>query len=269
MPSFKIETCEHGFPKSVSCPKCNPPERDPNAQYCQHGRAIEDFCRDCQAIKYKEEEAKRIENKKNTLRETINNPKEILKRYCVPAKYLNSSFETFAGNDKLVTECRTYKGGGLVLFGNTGCGKTHLAVSIMRNLYITNITDIVNKEWDSENCYEAKRQIFKPIPDLLLEIRSSFQAGTKETEEAIIDKYSTIPFLVLDDLGSEKTTEFAITTLYIILDHRDRELMPTVITTNLNNKEIEDKLGARIASRMAGMKNIKINMPDYRKMRKS
>jgi DNA replication protein DnaC len=73
--------------------------------------------------------------------------------------------------------------------------------------------------------------------------------------------------LVLDDLGAEKTTEFAITTLYIIIDRRIRDAKRTIITTNLSLKEIEDKLDARIASRLSGMQNVKISMPDYRKKR--
>jgi DNA replication protein DnaC len=73
--------------------------------------------------------------------------------------------------------------------------------------------------------------------------------------------------LCLDDLGAEKTTEYAITTLYLIIDRRIRNEMQTIITTNLSLDEIEATLGARIASRLAEMKIIKINMPDYRKKR--
>jgi len=74
-------------------------------------------------------------------------------------------------------------------------------------------------------------------------------------------------FLIIDDLGAEKSTEFSITTLYIILDRRIRELKTTIITTNLSMSQIEEHLGARIASRLSEMKNIKINMPDHRKRR--
>jgi len=88
-----------------------------------------------------------------------------------------------------------------------------------------------------------------------------------ETEEEIVNFYSDMDFLIIDDLGAEKSTEFSITTLYIILDRRIRELKTTIITTNLSMSQIEEHLGARIASRLSEMKNIKINMPDHRKRR--
>lgn len=267
---LNIDICEHGFPKSVTCPKCNPPEIDENAARCEHGNIISEgyYCSICLNAQRQARMEKEIEEKKNRLLDLIKNPEIELRGFMIPAKYISSSFETFTGNEKLVSECMAYSEGGLVLYGNTGCGKTHLAVSIMRNMYKSNINEIINSLSDQLPDYsKIKKQIFKPVPDLLLEIRSAFKDGASESEDDIIKKYSRVPLLVLDDLGSEKTSEYSITTLYIIIDRRDRELMPTIITTNLNPKEIEEKLGARIASRLSGMKNIKINMPDYRKKR--
>lgn len=197
----------------------------------------------------------------------IENPSRELISHGVPPKYAGCSFENFKGNDKAVSECRGYTDGGLVLYGNTGCGKTHLAAAIARERLIRRLNDILGKDDLGKMTYTYGRMIFVTVPDLLLDIRESFKSEAKESEAEIIDTYSSVQFLVLDDLGSEKTSEYAITTLYIILDRRDREMKSTVITTNLSLKEIEDKLNARISSRMAGMKNIKINMPDYRKRR--
>lgn len=261
-----IEMCEHGIPKIAPCSKCNPPEIDKNAEHCEHGylKYEGSRCPDCEEKEYQ----KRYElREKDNFRELLEHPEDSLKRFGIPTKYISSSFETFTGNEKLVNDCRAYKNGGLVLYGNTGCGKTHLAVSIMRNRYKINLTELINMEWKRDYGYMTESQIFKPVPDLLLKIRGAFKEGAEESEQQIIDKYSKVPLLVLDDLGSEKTSEYSITTLYIIIDRRDRELMPTIITTNLTPKEIEEKLGARIASRLSGMKNIKINMPDYRKKR--
>lgn len=193
----------------------------------------------------------------------------------IPRRYWGCSLDTFEGNPKLVNECRSYIEGGMVLSGNTGCGKTHLAISLMKEYeYRKKLKGYErNKAMIHENpegMYSPTtiRMKFITIPDLLLEIRSSFKESSSiQSEESIIDEYTEITFLVLDDLGSEKTSEYAITTLYIILDRRDREMMDTIITTNLSLAMVEEKLSARIASRMAGMKNIKINMHDYRKKR--
>jgi len=167
----------------------------------------------------------------------------------IPRLYYGCSFNNFQGNDKLISDIKNIivDKENVVLRGNTGCGKTHLAVSMLK----TGID------------YYCK---FISVPNLLLKIRSSFNGGS-ETEEEIINNFSGYKTLVLDDLGAEKTSEFSITTLYLILDRRISECRQTIITTNLSQKEIEEVFGARIASRMAGMVNLKINMSDYRKKR--
>ena len=167
----------------------------------------------------------------------------------VPKLFRGCTFESYQGNDKLVTDLIAIAGSDdhVIIRGNTGCGKTHLAVAMIQG-------------------QTALRTLFVTVPDLLLKIRSSFNGGG-EREDEIIGRYSEIAILVLDDMGAEKPSEFAITTLYIILDRRIRECRKTIITTNLSKEEIAETFGARIASRLAGMENIKINMPDYRKNR--
>lgn len=174
-------------------------------------------------------------------------PSWVGKRNGISKFYKDCSFETFFGNDKLISYLQEISktDQSVVMRGSTGCGKTHLAISVAK---------------------EQSDFIFISVPDLLLKIRSSFNGG-QESEDEIIKEYSSAQVLILDDMGAEKTSEFAITTLYIILDRRIRECLKTIITTNLSQAEIEQTFGARIASRMAAMENIKINMPDYRKKR--
>lgn len=232
------------------------------AEPCKHG-AMEEWCGKCL-----EDNAARRRTER--LRTELNNPKKptLIERIAringVPAKYLESDFMSFAGNDKLVSELDKWSGGSVVLFGNTGCGKTHLAVAMMKKSISAHIHAEIERNSSQPKSYEPR---FKSAPELLLEIREAFRPGAEESEREIINRYCTADLLVLDDLGSEKTSEYSIATLYLIIDRRDRELMPTIITTNLSQKEIEEKLGARIASRLAGMRNYKINMPDYRKKR--
>ena len=251
-----IETCKHGVPVSIFCSACEREkdiaELSEDHPACNHGNpeGYCDMCKDEQDVIVREKEDQdRVEKEEALRQHRYNNPD--LAGCNIPKKYADCSLDGFKGNDKLVGACSKYYGGGMVLYGNTGCGKTHLAVSLMREM--ARVGD--------------KQQWFETVPDLLLKIRSSFRDGASETEDKIVDRYSTIPLLVLDDLGSEKATEFAITTLYIILDRRDREMLDTIITTNLSLEEIGGRLSARIASRLSGMKNIKINMPDWRKKR--
>lgn len=166
------------------------------------------------------------------------------------AKNRRQTFESFSGNDRLVSTLKELSNAtdSIVMAGKTGCGKTHLAVAMM------------------QEC-QLRHQIFVPVPELLLRIRTSFDGKSKDTEAGIINEYAVADLLVMDDLGAEKTTEYSITTLYLILDRRNRAEKKTIVTTNLTLEEIEKSMGSRIASRLAEMKVIKITMPDYRKRR--
>lgn len=167
------------------------------------------------------------------------------KRQGIPKLYSGCTLENYEGNEKLVKDLQEIHSDGIILRGPTGCGKTHLAIAMIR---------------------ADARAYFITVPDLLLKIRGSFSGG-EHSEEEIVRRYSELPALVLDDLGSEKASEFSIAALYLILDRRIRDCRRTIITTNLSQDDIEKIFGARISSRLAGMENIKINMPDYRKKR--
>lgn len=179
-------------------------------------------------------------------------PDEVIwKRNNIPKRYIGSSFDTFAGNDPLVKTVQSYLEGDsdIIFMGKTGSGKSHLAASCLKELRI---------DWAR----------FVTAPELLLEIRASFgNREEKETEQEIINRYCEYQILVLDDLGAEKSSDYSITTLYLIIDRRIRNCKRTIITTNLTLEEIELNLDARIASRLSGMKIVKITMPDYRKKR--
>lgn len=132
----------------------------------------------------------------------------------------------------------------LFVTGAFGTGKTHYAIAAIKS-YVDNLPD---------SCFVepfTHIPVFITVPDLLLKIRSTF--SLERCEEEIVDKYSNTPLFVLDDLGAEKTTEFSLQTLYIILNRRYNEQLQTIITSNLTLDEVKDKLGDRIASRIAGM----------------
>jgi DNA replication protein DnaC len=175
--------------------------------------------------------------------------KRMTVQHYIPRKYIGCSLETFKGNQRLVDALKVCSKGdeSVVIMGNTGCGKTHLAVAMMFDA-------------DSDS-------LFTTAPELLLEIRESFRDSSPQSEREIVDRYSRYPLLVLDDLGAEKSTEWSITTLFLIIDRRIRDCRKTIITTNLTMEQIEQVFGARVASRLSAMRVIRIGMPDYRKKR--
>ena len=103
---------------------------------------------------------------------------------------------------------------GLFLHGEKGTGKTKLAAIIA-----------------NERARAGKAVLFASVPDLMADIRNSFKDGT--TSEAVQAVKNT-PFLVLDDLGAEKMTEWVGEQLFCIVNHRYNECLQTVVTSNYN-----------------------------------
>ena len=131
--------------------------------------------------------------------------------------------------------------------GKNGSGKTHLAVAVMREFAL-----------NLNQCY------FITVPELLFRIRSRIRQSVEGGEEGIIKKFKNYEFLILDELGAEKVTDYSLQILYLIIAGRENSLRPTLITSNLSLQGIEDKLDPRLASRIAGGKVIKFECDDYR-----
>jgi len=180
-----------------------------------------------------------------------------LQKSGVPLKYLKCSFENFhiiAENRGCVSACRHYlmhhrpDYSSLYLFGNCGTGKTHLAAAITRELLL-----------------KGQPVTFTCVPRLCFEVKKVFDGDLKVTEHNAIKAYTSCEYLVLDDLGAEKSTEWVKKTLGYIIYERDNMFKPTIITSNLSLDETANRIDPRISSRIAGMgRIIHVQGPDWR-----
>ena len=185
------------------------------------------------------------------------NIKKCLESAGVPPKYLGCSFENFKvtkENHTYFSACKKYASapnGGLFLYGSYGTGKTHMAAAIARELLL-----------------RGEKVAFTSTPKLLFQIRKSFQKETEE-EEQYISPYISCRYLVLDDFGMGKVTEWTRQTLAYIVCERDDNMKPTIVTSNLSLDEIAEKIDGRISSRLAGMgRVIQFKGRDYRLRRR-
>lgn len=136
----------------------------------------------------------------------------------------------------------------LVLSGPVGVGKTHLAVAIAQHAI----------ERHQMNAY------FAAVPDLMDHLRAAFSPGASEGYDERFEEIRNAQLLVLDDLGTENATPWAKEKLYQIINHRYVDRLPTVITTNVELRSIDD----RIASRMLDSRlstHIDIDASDFRR----
>lgn len=121
----------------------------------------------------------------------------------------------------------------LVLQGNYGCGKSHMLEGALRELLHRGMT--------------VRYEVAKRYLDRL---RGSYDKGMEDSFKQLCDWYRGIGILALDDVGLEKSSDFAATELTDLVDERLNYGRPTIIATNKTKEQMADHLGERIASRI-------------------
>lgn len=174
-------------------------------------------------------------------------------------RFKKRRFETFevTNRNKAAYEmckhfCDTFKADstGILLTGGYGTGKTHLAAAIINEMIKQNIVGA-----------------FVVVADLMRLIRRSFDEKENVDLQKVFDTVKKSELLVLDDLGAEKSSDWVREQLFILINARYENMLPTVITTNKKLEELAENnvLGQRIASRIAEMTDgVMINVDDYR-----
>ncbi len=143
----------------------------------------------------------------------------------VPSRYATCTFENFVTAHVSLARARiaarhfvdhypTEKEG-LLFVGETGRGKTHLAVAIIRELTSKGI-----------HC------LFSEYRDLLKKIQNSYNPKVEATELEILDPIIEAEVLVLDDLGAVRSSEWVWDTVSYIINSRYNDQKATLITTN-------------------------------------
>lgn len=127
---------------------------------------------------------------------------------------------------------------GLLLYGNVGSGKTYIACSIANAII-------------SEYSYSVKMRNFAQI------LNDLQKGGFNLDRNEYIESITSPTLLILDDFGIERNIEYALEQVYNIVNARYLKARPTIITTNLNFKDIEkeqeDIMLGRIYSRIIEM----------------
>lgn len=139
--------------------------------------------------------------------------------------------------DRAAVDPRT--AGILFLTGPFGTGKTHEAYGALRRI--------------AETGPDRFELVALTAPDMYALMRPG---GSERGPECEVKRLMRIPLLLVDDLGTEKISEFTEEATYRLLNERYNECRPLVITSNLpvanpNGPDLKDQLGERITSRLA------------------
>jgi DNA replication protein DnaC len=161
---------------------------------------------------------------------------------------------------------------GLLFLGPCGVGKTHLAVALLKQMI----------------CEKGDFGLFYDFRDLLREIQGSWNAVSQTSEIAILRPVLEAQVLVLDELGSNKPTDWVRETVAFIINSRYNDKKITIFTSNyldtldssekdgardrpsagnVREETLTDRIGARLRSRLYEMcKIVEIRGNDFRRV---
>lgn len=153
--------------------------------------------------------------------------------------FMNSTFDNArvnSSNERIVKICKRYaerfdemieKNQGLLFYGDVGTGKTYMAACIS-NYLMEHLTPVVMTSFVK-----------------LLQNTASFRP--EEDESEYLSKLNKAKLLVIDDLGAERDSTYALEKVYNIVDSRYRAKLPVIFTTNLTLGEMKANTDMRYA----------------------
>jgi DNA replication protein DnaC len=183
---------------------------------------------------------------------------ERYKRSGVPERYYNESLDTYKITNEMQKAAaraigeflREIKCGAfrtLVLIGSAGTGKTHLACGVVRE-------------------YGGK---YATAPDIVEVIRRAKSFSADQTEQQIIDSYSHMSLLIIDEIGRGIAATDEKYMLYQIINARYNTRKPTVLISNFTKADFLKYIGVAAADRLVESGDIvEMNGESFRKLRR-
>ncbi len=164
----------------------------------------------------------------------------------IPAKYRGVSFDRPPVTEiepMVVRVVRSFTedldenldaGRGLWLMGDTGTGKTTLAMLISKQVLAS-----------------GRAVAIYSLPKLLARIRRTYDAAPGEDSYlALFEQLTSVDLLHIDDLGAEKRSDWVLEQLYALINERYEAQRSILVTTNLDQAALEEQIGPRTVSRL-------------------
>lgn len=165
----------------------------------------------------------------------------------IPSRFRDRTFEGYIATApkqiKALNVCREYAenfaehykaGRCLLLLGNVGTGKTHLATAIANHIMHTSTATAV----------------YRTVGGILQHIKGSYDRESGYSEGDAFAAYTKPSLLIIDEVGATKPTEFELASLFNIINGRYEEQLPTIVISNLPAGELSGALGERCVDRL-------------------
>jgi DNA replication protein DnaC len=125
-------------------------------------------------------------------------------------------------------------GRGLWLMGDTGTGKTTLAMLVSKTAL-----------------QESHSVAIYSLPKLLARIRRTYDSEPGgDSYLAFFERLTSVDLLHIDDLGAEKRSDWVLEQLYALINERYESQRSMLVTTNLDQQQLEEQIGPRTVSRL-------------------
>jgi len=165
----------------------------------------------------------------------------------IPFRFKDRSFDGYTATSpqqvKALAVCREYAenfkghheaGRCLLLLGNAGTGKTHLAAAIANHIMRNSAATVV----------------YRTLGGILQYIKGSYDKASEYSEAQAFASLIEPSLLIIDEIGATKATEFELATLFQIINGRYEEQLPTIVISNLPSKELPGAMGERCVDRL-------------------
>jgi len=190
--------------------------------------------------------------------------RELRRNSGIPRRFVDASFSGYqpASHQSQANHamCRAYAeqfasrmetGGGLVLCGKPGTGKTHLACAIGNHVIETLMRSVV----------------YTSVTKLSRTVKATYSNDAEQTEQDAIRSFVVPHLLIVDEVGAQRGSETELLLAQEIIDERYQDLKPTIIISNLTESELSRFVGERALDRMyeGGGAVLAFNWDSYRR----
>jgi len=181
----------------------------------------------------------------------------------IPQRYMKTTKkEEYRTDYKALLE--TLNTQGVFVYGKVGTGKTQLAVDLVSDLLTNKKIKVYRDDYQMQNgsyvnmakqedAYDPRLIKFYNMPRLLIYMRSLYNDDAEQDTEEFLEEIDRYEYLVLDDIGTEKPTEWVLEILYVLINTRYESGKKLIVTSNKNLGEVAQSLGDRVASRISEM----------------
>ena len=141
-------------------------------------------------------------------------------------------------------------GTSMIMIGNCGTGKNHLAVSMAKN--------IIRR-------YQAAVEI-TDVMRLTRAVKNTWRHNSERTEDEVIDHFVSLDLLIIDEVGVQFGTPTEMTILQEIINARYESVLPTILISNLTFEQLKNSIGERIVDRVTdgGRNRLAFGWESYR-----